>query len=604
MSSMRSTIRPGDVVKALMKFEGKETKTIVGVERKYLKYKCPKPGCRNPVVSFLEGSGFHNPQQHLFTCYAKGKPKSEQISIVNKLYEHARTLSTTQGGTIRSHFNAFALSEYEQAMHGYLRLIVMKNLPLASIEDAEFRAFSKFKEHIGHHTLQAVIFKLVELVESRIAKEIENTKGAVMYDGWTSNNTHFIGVFLSYCSKISVRINGKDEFKHIPRITLIGVSPLAKKEDEEDNSLSEEATAFNAEAHLKYFRDIFEFYDADFDDWALCLIGDNCSTNLRIASLSSKPHIGCASHKLNLEVTLMVRNDIQLRNTITGVHETMKAAKTKLKSAAILRNITTLKPILYNKTRWSGKYEMIARFTKIRSQLIEASQDDDADIPMPAHLAYGTTVSKYEDMLSEIQVATKLLQKKESTLSESRYILDSLMETVSEDRNKAGTKFYKCKLGKKYIAADSRIVSNKNFESAVIKIQRDQTELMTAAEKSASVSLRKPCTTQSSQVQEQSDSSFLERYTKKSKLNSNEDPYINCDFILGSAAEVERLWSTCKYILCENRRRLTPQLFEALVFLKVNGRFWDAKMVSQATYNARNDRASLRFEAHVEHSRE
>lgn len=42
--------------------------------------------------------------------------------------------------------------------------------------------------------------------------------------------------------------------------------------------------------------------------------------------------------------------------------------------------------------------------------------------------------------------------------------------------------------------------------------------------------------------------------------------YRNCTFILGYAAEVERLWFICKYDLTDNRKRTTPMLFEAFVF--------------------------------------
>jgi len=113
------------------------------------------------------------------------------------------------------------------------------------------------------------------LVEAKISKEIENTKGAILYDGWTSNNTHFVGVFLSSFRNIPIRVNGRNDYKNVPQITLVGVSPLAKIEEDGLNSLSEEATKFNSETHLKYFRDIFEYYGSDFDEWAVCLIGDN-----------------------------------------------------------------------------------------------------------------------------------------------------------------------------------------------------------------------------------------------------------------------------------------------------------------------------------------
>jgi hypothetical protein len=43
--------------------------------------------------------------------------------------------------------------------------------------------------------------------------------------------------------------------------------------------------------------------------------------------------------------------------------------------------------------------------------------------------------------------------------------------------------------------------------------------------------------------------------------------YINCDFILGSAAEIERVWSQGELILRRARMGITPMLFETLLFL-------------------------------------
>ena len=76
-------------------------------------------------------------------------------------------------------------------------------------------------------------------------------------------------------------------------------------------------------------------------------------------------------------------------------------------------------------------------------------------------------------------------------------------------------------------------------------------------------------------------------------------PYKNIDFICGCAAEVERLWSICKYILTNVRSRLTPNLFEALVFLKVNHEYWDARSVQVAYDNSLNGVQSSKVQSMV-----
>ena len=68
----------------------------------------------------------------------------------------------------------------------------------------------------------------------------------------------------------------------------------------------------------------------------------------------------------------------------------------------------------------------------------------------------------------------------------------------------------------------------------------------------------------------------LRRLREREQNTANsDDPYVNCDFIFGSAAQVEWLWSLAKSILTNQRSSLTPHLFEALLFLKVNKRFWE-----------------------------
>ena len=61
----------------------------------------------------------------------------------------------------------------------------------------------------------------------------------------------------------------------------------------------------------------------------------------------------------------------------------------------------------------------------------------------------------------------------------------------------------------------------------------------------------------------------------KKAVESGTGGYRNCDFILGSAAVVERLWSTCKYILTENRSNLDTATFEEIIYLSLNRDLWD-----------------------------
>ena len=81
-------------------------------------------------------------------------------------------------------------------------------------------------------------------------------------------------------------------------------------------------------------------------------------------------------------------------------------------------------------------------------------------------------------------------------------------------------------------------------------------------------------------------------------------PYKNVGFICGSAAEVERLWSICKYILTNVRSRMTPNLFEALVFLKVNHEYWDTRSVQLAYDQSLKESQSAKVQSMVNEDEE
>ena len=59
----------------------------------------------------------------------------------------------------------------------------------------------------------------------------------------------------------------------------------------------------------------------------------------------------------------------------------------------------------------------------------------------------------------------------------------------------------------------------------------------------------------------------------KKRRVTRDNAYINWNFILSSVTEIERLWSVASNILSDNRKILTPMLFEALLYLRINRDF-------------------------------
>jgi hypothetical protein len=71
--------------------------------------------------------------------------------------------------------------------------------------------------------------------------------------------------------------------------------------------------------------------------------------------------------------------------------------------------------------------------------------------------------------------------------------------------------------------------------------------------------------------------------------------YRNCDFISGSGAEIERVWSAAEKFLIPSRFSTHPLLLEAILFHRFNEKYWTQYTVTQATMMVRKDNSNERF---------
>jgi hypothetical protein len=294
----------------------------------------------------------------------------------------------------------------------------MKSLPVSYVEDDLVREFSKFdKFPISRDTLTRTIIHLVELVENKIAEEMKDTPhGALLHDGWSCNGTHYVGVFATYIVRHKKFHSKKDvEIIETPVITLLACAPLGNREeddstdsDDSDEGMAvvvpEEATAFNADNHVYFFKQTLEFYNKDLD-WVVCSIADNCSVNKKIAQLLKVPHVGCQSHKLNLEVKYMINRWPFLKTLIEKVNNCQKSIKSKLKNVAILRNLTSLRPVLIQDVcSWSSIKESLCKWVRLHDHMINAANHKDATIDIDRTMFFQENVTKQSEMLAKIDL--------------------------------------------------------------------------------------------------------------------------------------------------------------------------------------------------------
>lgn len=132
-----------------------------------------------------------------------------------------------------------------------------------------------------------------------------------------------------------------------------------------------------------------------------------------------KPFVEYLSHKLNLEGNKMISDNRYLDSVIMSIHDIIQAAKAGIKNDSLLRNLTSLKPLVRNLARWTDKCYMVSRFMKIRAIFYM-----EAIIQM---VKYQSTIAAnfskneaYGRMLSEINIVIKSFQTKETSLSSRR----------------------------------------------------------------------------------------------------------------------------------------------------------------------------------------
>jgi hypothetical protein len=73
----------------------------------------------------------------------------------------------------------------------------------------------------------------------------------------------------------------------------------------------------------------------------------------------------------------------------------------------------------------------------------------------------------------------------------------------------------------------------------------------------------------------------------------------HCDFILGSGAEIERVWSAAEKTIFPARVSTHPLLYEANLFLRFNEKYWTQYTATQATMIVQRDDSNKRYQKEV-----
>lgn len=553
-------------------------------------------------------SGYTNPYDHLKRCFG-----SEDDLL--EAYDMKRgAVAVEQGGTIdsflakkRSPVSVVASDCYE-----WILLITLKDVPITAVEDNTFRNFGKPETNFSYKRISNVIRTLTELVEKLIAVDIKKCrehggKAAMVHDGWsTDQNEHYVGLFLSFCLPTRGYQKGVPYIHWTPTIVLLACSPMDHHTcgDDLTEEAIEAATQFNAEQQIEFIENTLDYYDvslahdANGNMFVVCQITDNAKVMKRIARLLEIPGVGCNNHKLNLEMEKFVRDNCKV--LVEKVRDTMVSIKNSAKLKQLMKSKIDLQPLFYNDTRWYGKYFMFERWLKLREAALEVNSELEETnfkprtcrIKITATTAFHQLVAKntrYFECFHKIHCG---MQTQMITLRECHQQLGALVSVLEADKT-SDNPLFGCTLVPTYIQDNADIVDNPDFERGVVKIQSFLKHTLTDNEKEAVKHLKKAnCEVVDAeqanggpQINPGTMSpSTVARLQEERQLIAQQtaDEYVDCSFILGSVAVVERLWSLSGHILTPERSRMLPINLEALLFLKENKRYWDVHLVQKA----------------------
>lgn len=278
--------------------------------------------------------------QQFFTKHDKGDPSrwrcrfgkgikqkgSGYTNLCNHIRgSHSNLLTTTTSSTCKMPEDLF-YSMKTRNIFGWLCFIMLNLLPFSNVEKASIRDHVRYSP-ISLQTFDKYLDLLTKRVETHISSALPE-KFAIIFDGWSSGDTHDVAVVASY--------NGDERNSY--KTALLAFTPF------------EEESNLEATTHFELLQYVLGLFNKSFDN-DLAVVGDNFSVNRCLAANLDCRFIGCWIHQFNLGVRDFIESiPSDVSHSIESIQEIMRKLRT-IKRAAKLRNYTVLKAKLPNATR-------------------------------------------------------------------------------------------------------------------------------------------------------------------------------------------------------------------------------------------------------------
>ena len=164
-------------------------------------------------------------------------------------------------------------------LYKWIKWVSECNLPFTFVDEKTTRQFTNLTP-ICWQTLVDKIDLLVKKVEKKVANILPEKFGLI-FDGWSIDSDHYVAIFACF---------SRGGERYTP---LLAFSPLLDEEK------------LDAKSHVDFIKATLQIYEKSTTN-VIFLVADNENTNNKISDILSVSLIGCASHRLNLAVNLVL----------------------------------------------------------------------------------------------------------------------------------------------------------------------------------------------------------------------------------------------------------------------------------------------------------
>ncbi|OWY93532.1 hypothetical protein PHMEG_00037041, partial [Phytophthora megakarya] len=426
-------------------------------------------------------------------------------------------------------------------IYHWMEWVVHRNMPLSEIDHLLTHSMFRLKL-ISSRTLRKYLSMATMAVEKVIAANMPPEVG-IMFNAWQCLSGHYVALIAMYCRN--------DEMNY----GLLALAPL----DEADQS---------SESYCSFLRNILPIFGQS-EESLKVLVGDNCATNQRMATLLGVPLVG---------VRPIVQFGVQsgfvrtrgpgdgcghARDGTTDCQES-RGAQSAFATCSSSCQYDTLELDFYD----AGT----VRANQRRYQAHGCCLQSDPKPVMHQHI-----VALF-DMLKTFSSICKKLQVESLTMVSARVLFDKMAEMYS--------------VTAAYLSPDANIVHSPALESAVVKVAGNREVELTEKELEVLELLKATTATEdttptNSGVGSRTRAHHGEDFATALLPSDSIPPSVESHTTDSNSCE--RFFSQCKLVMTPQRSSLLPVSFDMIEFLRVNRKYWNTGTLMNANVDGKKE---------------